>query len=265
MGKEINEIDNYYTKELAEYNTIFNDARLFLRTLIIWHKHFSKEKFSTLRRRKELGYFTSGTHTLDTNISEAFNELTTEFKEFYKVYSNIMNTHLIEIHSLVSNNENILNEYFENLRIKESQVGKEHPNPNRIKSLDSIYSAIKLYETTFKKYDKIIGVSKISIDSATRISESKKLIWNGNAASLAFFIDLLIVKGYINPMNSKIELAEILKDCFEFHSKQVKSAGSLRTLVKRPRRETDLTSESLNINATNLDFILRYIPTNSEK
>jgi hypothetical protein len=263
MGKEINEIDNYYTKELALYNTIFNDARLFLRTLIIWHKHFSKEKFSTLPRRKELGYFTSGTHTLDTDISEAFNELTTEFKEFYKVYSNIMNTHLIEIHSLVSNNENILNEYFKNLRIKESQVGKEHPNPNRIKSLDSIYSAIKLYETTFKKYDKIIGISKISIDSATRISESKKLIWNGNAASLAFFIDLLIVKGYINPMGSNNELAETLKNCFEFNKKAIKG-NSLRNLVKRPRKNEELTTEVRYINPTLIEKILVSIPENRD-
>lgn len=265
MGKEINEIDNYYTKELAQFNSNFNDVRSLLKTLLIWHKHYSKERFASIPRRNELSDFTINASSLEINISESFNELTTEFKDFYKVYSNLMNTHLSEIISIVSNNENIIAEYFENLRVKEPEQVKGVLNQYKVKSLESLNSAIKLYETTFKKYDKIIGISKKSIDSTARISESKKLIWNGNAASLAFFIDLLIVKGYINPMNSKIELAEILKDCFEFHSNQVKSASSLRTLIKRPRRETDLTSESLNIKATNLDFILRYIPTNSEK
>ena len=263
MGKEINEINNFYTKELAECNTIFNDTRAFLRTLIIWHKHFSKEKFSTLPRRKELGYFTSSAKFLETNLSQAFNELTIEFKEFFKIYSEIMNTHLIEIHSLVSNNENILNEYFENLRIKESKVGKEHPNPNRIKSLDSIYSAIKLYETTFKKYDKIIGISKISMDSTTRVSESKKLIWNGNAASLAFFIDLLIVKGYINPMSSNTELADTLKNSFDFNNKAIKG-NSLRNLVKRPRKKEELTTEVRYINPTLIEKIFLSIPENRD-
>lgn len=102
-----------------------------------------------------------------------------------------------------------------------------------------------------------------STDSTAKIIESKKLIWNGNAASLAFFIDLLIVKGYINPMSSNTELADTLKNSFDFNNKAIKG-NSLRNLVKRPRKKEELTTEVRYINPTLIEKIFLSIPENRD-
>jgi|688.fasta_scaffold59884_2 hypothetical protein len=233
MGKEINEIDNYYTKELAEYNTIFDDAKLFLRTLIIWHKNLSKEKFSTLPRRKELGYFTSGAQYLETNISQAFNELTIEFKEFFKGYSKIMNSHLTEISSLVSNNENVITEYLENLAIRESQKVKRGFNNNRIKSLDSIYLAIKLYQTTFEKYNEHPETIEIPFE----LIEKTIFINQTNLLKFQFLIN------YVNETSEKINKYHY-RDIYHFMTgdRSMKNNKSLYAKYIKDKFNTDINS-----------------------
>lgn len=126
--------------------------------------------------------------------------------------------------------------------------------------LKPILGAISVLYDTIIEY-KLSETSEVAeITKHQTISESKKIIWNGNPATLAFFIDLFILKGYINPMSSNTELADILIDCFNFSDKKVKGASSIRTLLKRPTNDTELTSTVQYFNPLVISKIITSVP-----
>lgn len=126
--------------------------------------------------------------------------------------------------------------------------------------LKPILGAISILYDTVIEY-KLSETSEVAeIKKPQTIPESKKLIWNGNPATLAFFIDLFILKGYINPMGSNRELADTLISCFEFNDKQVKSGNSIRTLLKRPVKDTELETTVQYLNPDVINKIISAIP-----
>lgn len=128
------------------------------------------------------------------------------------------------------------------------------------KELKPILGAVSILYDIIIEY-KLSETSEVAeIKKPQTIKESKKLIWNGNPATLAFFIDLFILKGYINPMDSSSELAETLIECFNFSDKKVKGATSLRTLLKRPTNETELTSSVKYLNPSVINKIIISVP-----
>ena len=130
--------------------------------------------------------------------------------------------------------------------------------------LKPILGAISVLYDTIIEY-KLSETSEVAeITKPQTISESKKIIWNGNPATLAFFIDLFILKGYINPMGSHKELADTLTTCFEFIDKQVKSGSSMRTLLNRPLKESDLNTTIKFLNPSVISKIVSAIPTNRD-